>query len=837
MSIIFNCIFADHDDILLLFPPGAGKTTKAVAAMVAKASAGEKTLYAGVTRSLCQQATAWANIQGDVMAEKLPRTSKNCDKFHQINNMAGKGWSAVEYVCRACPKFNANSPVESGCEWWRQWDDDQHLTWAVTHHHLASGLPFRYLHPKTLVLDEGTVQACLGWAGGQEDGFTDLDLENLAFSLPVTDPGIHDVTLVDPSPGAAVRLLMNMTDRIRSWEKPGSPMIKMMDRLRERHHVSQVTGTEAAGFLLGLDNGVALDNTTLRLLDDLIREREENKKVATTMPPGKRHIIKALPEPSIFMDPIPPNVLAPLIDALEAARQIIEAQQSGRSVSAGAIPLSLHLHRSQNGDSFFSIRIRTFSPIRVPADCRVVGLDATGNKELFERCVGRPVKEMRVHVPFKGNIVQTTDMRLPKATLLNDQTTTNRWVESIKPYLIRLHEMHGKVLVVTFKSMALRLQSEMKSHKGILFRWFYGVRGEDFSSYPVQVTIGYPMSPPTSTYMDTAAIYQGEDIDTTWENEWRPYLEAGDETNPESLGLDVDVPKDPRLRAIHELSSDHEFYQVACSRNRILRNDHLSVVMSNIPFLPEFRVPVRLSSTQEILQKGHTESSISERVHKLANRLLDKLGWVSRHLLEAVFVENVNSLVLSEEFELVAGCLIYNTISHPATNSLTPAQKVFNQRMSIRLASGFREAISSRRLREAWSSFPALGQRENIEIGIKVLGAGPGRPIQDTVVGDCNLWLWDNRDLVTSPDLIVTMDGVRVDGSTLDRLRDVSEPGQRLVVDQDDLTPDGFLRGSLDSEEREEARIHMLRQLQEPGEDIITSDLEQQAERLVQLLP
>jgi len=115
------------------------------------------------------------------MAEKYPRTRKNCRHHDKVKALAGKGWSAITHVCHGCDDYEKDKPVESKCGWWRQWDDPDHLTWAVTHHHLPSGLPFRYHKPPTLILDEGTVQACLGWAGGLEDGFTDLDLENLAW--------------------------------------------------------------------------------------------------------------------------------------------------------------------------------------------------------------------------------------------------------------------------------------------------------------------------------------------------------------------------------------------------------------------------------------------------------------------------------------------------------------------------------------------------------------------------------------------------------------------------------------------------------------------------------
>ncbi len=791
MGIIYRHVSSGTKDELLLLPPGAGKTWSSVHALVAKTTTHERTLYAGVSRDLCEQAARWANKNGNIMSEKLPRTDKNCRCAGDANALSGKSWSAVEYVCKGCDNFEPGKPIESRCEWWRQWDDPDHLTWAVTHHHLPSQLPFRYHKPTTLVLDEGTVAACLGWAGGCEDGFTDLDLENLAHSLPITDPGIHSFTLGDVLPGSAARLLMHLAGRLRQWEKSGSAMLKMFQRLQQNHHGKNVIGPEAAGFLLGHDTGTSLDKTTLTLLEALLHERRENLRVASTMPRNKRHIIRPLPEPSTFDEgPIPPNVLQPLVNALAAARKSVERHDG----KAGAVPMALDFHEPEKLNPFFAVRIRTFTPLNVPKNCRIVALDATGNKELFEKCVGRPVEVIRLNVPFKGTVTQATDMRLPMATLTNDKGTVNRWVANIKPYLIRLQEMHGKVLVVTFKRLALRLKSELKACKGMEFRWFFGVRGEDFSDYPVQVTIGFPMSPPDMTYLDAAAMCQGEDVDTTWEKQWRPYRVVGHENDTESPGVEVMVPVDPRLRSVYELSSDHEFYQVACSRNRILRFNHQSVVMSQVPFLPEYRVPVQLTTVQELLNIGRQEAVLSDKVHQLADAFLNRLGWVSKRFLEAILTEKRDSVVLSDGCELAAGTLILYTISHPAGNYSEPHhQKLFTQRAALRSGMGFSNGLEPRRFREAWASWESATRWAGSDVAIKVKGK-VGKPFQDVVYGDFNLWLWDNRELVSHPYLTVMMDGTVVDANTVDRLRDVTDvPGKRIVVDVSRVLPDGSL--------------------------------------------
>ena len=837
MSIIYQHVTTGTEDELLLFPPGAGKTWNAVHALVGKATAGERTLYAGVSRKLCEQAMIWANHPGEVMAEKLPRTSKNCQQYKDANKLSGKGWSAVEHVCRGqqCPAFKSEKPTESACGWWQQWNDPDHLVWAVTHHHLPSGLPFRYHKPSVLILDEGTVHACLGWSGGLEDGFTDLDLENLADSMPITDPGIHHITLGDPLPGAATRLLLKLAGRLRRWEKPGSPMVKLFQRLKQgKRYQNNVIGTDAAGYLLGYDQGTSLDSATEKLLDDLLNEQRENLRVASSMPPRQRHTIKPLPEPSSLEgDSVPPNILPPLVNALEAARDIIKRQAG----TAGAVPMAIDLHQSENVDPVFSIRIRTFTPLHVPKNCRVVALDATGSQELFEKCVGRPVNVVRVHVPFKGQVIQATDMKLPKATLLCSKGAVSRWVNEIKPYLIRLHKMHGKVLVVTFKELAFRLQSELKSFKGLEFHWFFGVRGEDFSSFPVQVTIGFPMSPPDMTYLDAAAIYQGEDIDTTWEKQWRPYRVVGHENDSESVGVEVLVPVDPRLRAVYELSSDHEFYQVACSRNRILRFNHQSIVLSQVPFLPEFRVPVQLTTVRELLDTGQKEATIEERVHQLADSILNRLGWVSKRFLEAILVEKRGSLVLSNGCELAAGSLILYTISHPAANYSDPQhRKLFNQRTTICSGLGFPNGMESRRFREAWASWESQTRWAGSDVSVKVKGK-VGKPFQDVVYGDFNLWLWDNRDLVSHPDLVVTMDGGVVDGNTVDRLRDVTDvPGNRIVVDVSRVLPDGSLDDTvdMDADDYDAERERMLWVLQELGDDV-SDDLDETAGKLARI--
>lgn len=842
-SIIFEHIFTGKGDILLLFPPGSGKTTKAIQALVAKATLGERTLYSGFTRALCSMATTWANTGGVVMAEKFPRSPKNCCKAKEVETLAGRGWSAVEHACRNCDQFDATTPTDSGCGWWSQWEDPNHLAWAVTHAHLPSGLPFRYLKPKTLVLDEGTVQACLGWAGGLENGFGSSDLESLAFSLPITDPGIHTIIVGEPLPGCAARLLMNLASRMARWNQKSSKMLNMINRIGKDRHSKEVIGAEAVGFLLGLDASSNFDTTTLKLLDALLLERGENKRVASSFPPRKRYVIKELPEPSfeaLAIAPTPPNILVPLLDVLAIARNAIEARKAGTSNVSGAVPAKLGVVSTGRDEKVFTLSIRTFKPLNIPNGCRIVGLDATGNENLFERCVGRKVLLHRAHIPFIGSVIQATDLRLPRATLLHDKASTTRWVNDIKPYVSRLHEMHGKLLIITFKPLALRLQKEFKGTKGLAFRWFWGVRGEDFSSYPVQVTIGFPMAPPASTYLDAAAIHQGEDLDTTWAPEWRPYCVAGEEGKTESLGLEVEVPKDPRLRAVFELASDHELYQAACSRNRILRNDHLSVVLTHIPLLPEFRVPVTLRKVQELLATGKKEATTSDRVHELAESLLRKLGWVSKSLLEVVLVESsgntkeINGAGLDRYFP--PGWPMIYTIGAPGGYSPLPfLTRLSDGRSALRSSVGLSAPFSPNRLREAWSSYKPTSSGTGFEISARLVGQ-VGQPRKDHVFGDPNLWLWDHAELIRDSRYAIALDGDAMDAAALDRLRNMSEPGQRLVVTSDVVTADGFLDDAMDMDagDRDAERNRMLTLLRGGGDDE-ASDSAATASRLVRL--
>ena len=760
------------DDVLGTLTPGAGKTHGAGMAVRVLAATQEPTIYSGPTHKL---ATQFSDLVPNAVV-KQGRNEKTCERAALASQVASRGWGAVRTVCLDCPSFNSKNPLQSACKWWQQWGEGMDKPWIVTHAHLATGVPQTHYPATRIILDEDVVSACLGWAGGLEGGFGPGVLEEVAraYSSPAWDwePTPTDWLRrvgFDDDPGPAAQLCNLLAARLRSFETGTNPLIQSAASKKG----SATDWLSEGGDHVGMDAILPLlMDDWGRLDDELVAWAEQVKDLGWTAP---EYV------PDRPTDMLPPAVLPALVNAVLEAARLWRAHQAGQTYAKGIAPVALHLGPpdKESGARVALLRLRTFRPLPL-GSARVVAMDATAAPDITARAVGRDhLRHLDLVVETKGVLHQIADARLPKATIQASKGKSEQWAERIVKIVEQVQEAHGgTVLVITYMLMEGRLLGRWKKDPRFRVRHFWGIRGEDHSDVSAVVLVGYPSPRFGDVQLDGAAIWEGKDIDTAIEEGWRPYLEVGMEDEPESKGLEVLEPVDPRLRALWRARSDAEFWQ-SIHRGRPARRPEVATyILSQVPMLPEYREAVVLGDLRTMEGLAKSRQSVSSRVGLLADSLSKRLGWVTLRLLEAVLTgpEEGNPIYRR-------GGYIDLLIPDPALNP-REVSKLLSRAADLRRSAGL-ESMTRPRIREAWSAY-ASPQGWH-EVTLHQVGKR-GRPYRDAVVGSIEAWMYDWGKVIKLPDLAVKVDGREVTEVEVEALSPIGGPGTgtdslRFVVD------------------------------------------------------
>ncbi len=423
------------------------------------------------------------------------------------------------------------------------------------------------------------------------------------------------------------------------------------------------------------------------------------------------------------------------------------------------------------------MQIRTFEPLSLPTvikvkgtdgttssrTCRLVVLDATANKALIEKCVGRPLTEVRQRVQPAGRWMQVDNMRLPKATLLHDSEARRRWVDRVAKLVRRWRDDHGSVLVITHLDFEFALREELKDEASVTITHYYGVRGRSLENHDACILVGFPQPPRESVYMDAAAIWQGEVLDQTWEPHWWPYFDVtGPDANETWSGSELVMPRDQRLRVIWRLRSVDELYQAAF-RVRGLTRQVPTLLLTSAPTPPDYKLPVELLGLDD-LDTNAGRPGVRATVQAVTEKLKQKLGWASSHLVQATLGHDAD---LYGPVRLVGGL---DQLGYPA-----------KWKRLLEGGPAKLPKVSPRRVREIWAELREAAVTTPTEVSFRVPGQ-PGRPLGDEVEGDLDAWFRDHEEVFR--DLGVVVMGLNDDG-ILHHRGDAIDPGIEWLLAQD----------------------------------------------------
>ena len=806
-------------DHLITATPGAGKTYGSGLAVPALEFRGERPLYSAPTHAV---ATDFAALvpQAHVLR---PRNEDTCRRHELAGRVAGRGWGAVREVCAGCDDFESKKPTDSACPWWQQWTSDK-PTWICTHAHLRSGFPQRFHDPTVVILDEDPLSACLGWAGGAEGGIhsdilhrppptfevegtvitglgiidgdvTEVDVvvgldagTDLvrAYAMPLwsAGPGSHDWTMGNEPAGGrtglgpVADLAVIVAERMRAVEQGKHFAMEFLRKKNgwDSRKWRSSPGAEAVFPLLvepwrDCPRGTswAEEPETARLVDEIAAWD------------GLDH------PPDVHPSDYPPNVLGPLVRALAAGIHLWRKKRAGEAHGSGAVPLDIGVD-----DGTCTLRVRTFEPLEIPSTARVVALDATADTEIAQKCVGRTLQRIDFALRTQSPVLQITDMALPRATIQATRGQARKWEDRIARICEQIHAARGAgagpLLVITYMLFAGRLRHRWRKDPRFRVLHYGALRGESHMDISAAVLVGYPRPRLDDCLLDAAAIWAGEDLDGGTTEVWRPYLEAGRESENESLGVEVLEPTDPRLCAVWKSRSDAEQEQALHRGRPGRRSDCPTYILTQVPLHPEYRESVRLGTLRALEGKAKVQKTVADKVEEIARAIRKKLGWVSSKLLEAVLTDPIEGQDDGQGI-FRRGGYIELLIPGAAENTPDYTSSVISKACEIRRVVGL-TTMTPPRFREAWSSYAA--HRDPTEVRIST--SGRGRPKTDHVVGDLLAWVWDARPVVDATGIRVNVDGAEVISTIYDEIFAAGGPGcggLRVVIPIDDLLGGG----------------------------------------------
>jgi len=427
--------------------------------------------------------------------------------------------------------------------------------------------------------------------------------------------------------------------------------------------------------------------------------------------------------------PIPKNFLRPLSRALGATVEQIRGFLDGSRNAEGAVPVRL-VKNPENGD--YVLQVKEFSPLEFGDNTRVVALDATANAALARRITGRELETRTVRVPIhkETEITQITEPRLPRSSLTarSGRTAQSGWVRRVLKLARMEHQRTGKkVLVISHTPFVASLRNA-KPPDWLTLRYYGNVRGESLEEHETCILVGAPYPPREEVHLTAAALWEGEDLDFSYVPEWRPYFDVkGPSEDGKWWGSVVEVPKDPRVRAVWSRYGDNELYQ-ALHRVRPIRAARRVYILTSHPLRPEWQVPVQLVNPDELFGRG---TSATDVLTDLAEEVMEKEGWVSRDVVALLTEKAGNSRVKSGIYELFVSMPIYFSSLYSLGIVTNKSQQLENEGESSNPPS-----VSPSTLGRWWKMWTA--EQEIHEV--RVNSPGRGAPLRDQVVGDLERW-------------------------------------------------------------------------------------------------
>lgn len=240
----------------------------------------------------------------------------------------------------------------------------------------------------------------------------------------------------------------------------------------------------------------------------------------------------------------------------------------------------------------------------------IVVFDATGQRDIYAECFGRPVEVIEPTIAPAGRVVQIYSKGNGSRSLFED-TTKSPKPRALRETLTQINAIRARagprarIGVITWQ----RLEDALAPGVADVTGHFYASRGtNDFADVTDLVVVGAPQ-PPWAQMVEVAAmLYQRGDlgmaplVDATGQPIYtqapRPFPWIG----PGGFcpAQHVVTFADPRLRAIHWAYRDAELIQAA-HRGRITTRDTSTVwLLTSLP-VPEL-VPQQMFSIAELLE-------------------------------------------------------------------------------------------------------------------------------------------------------------------------------------------------------------------------------------------
>ncbi len=659
---------------------------------------------------------------------------------------------------------------------------------GFTHAHLLTGLPTRFLKPDLVIIDEQIVQSTLRWTGRERVGVQEL--HTLAGLLPEVWPNEISGDFLEIGigeyPSRCAVLIRALGDKLHDLEAQKSPG-------GTKRYTEMTVGAEVVRDLDGGDLRELVEAAANEIAEaDAAKEAKKRgpcvdpllwKVPAPFQDPGVKNIEilggdgdlvpltgkdddESVSESGRWgAETIAVNIVRPLVEALVDCYAALDGAADG--TPPVAIPFSLCRGRDEAEGAWLSLR--ELADIPIPDGTRVIGLDATGNIDLFRKVLGRPDVEQRdAHVPTPGAVKQVQDVKLPLVTL-SSQRSGERWRHVVLG-LVRevLSEKGGPVFVACparveadlWKALnAQGLVGKKGTPDAVELRHFGGLRGESLERCKGAIILGFPQAPRDSVWLDGAALHRGKVLSNTWEPAWTPY-KTEDAVEGQAFGLEVEMPTDPTLRALWKLSSLDELYQ-ALHRVRPVLDRKPIYLLTNIPLDPATSTTVELIDSWTLEEGAGEARTGSEAVELLAPRVWKKLGWCSLRLLQAVFSKDLGFLDYSD--------MVPKELRNVGSLSTVSEKYPPHLRIALQLFESVEKTLGGRQVERAWRSYVAQEGIEPSSVVVRRVGRR-GRPPVDNVLGDVALWALDHRHVIEDDRFVVSSGGDDVTAEDLDHV-------------------------------------------------------------------
>jgi len=267
---------------------------------------------------------------------------------------------------------------------------------------------------------------------------------------------------------------------------------------------------------------------------------------------------------------------------------------------------------------------RTYS--QVPAEVPLILLDAYGDSQMLSHLFNRPVKVVKHSLPIRANISQVINGAYGKLSLWKKgqpTTTLNRILQRV--ILPRSQQEPEQLLILTWKVVAkhlLQLQAEGLIPKEVAIDHFGNLAGSNqYEQRKRAIIIGRPALSLDQLEQLANALYQGQAaISMAKREKWVDYNYRDHQGNGYQVKVKVFV--DPRVEALHQLTSNLQIQQALHRIRAVNHQDREVLLLTNVP-LPDIQ-PTALLRMDEL----ETDSWNLESLSQLQQRKQLVKSWV-----------------------------------------------------------------------------------------------------------------------------------------------------------------------------------------------------------------